>query len=435
VAKTEFLLAWACLAAIAVPADMYLMWRRLTGRMGEPARAGFQASVTRLGGVRTAVLLAVCLDVILPPVALAACLVAAARARKPGVPGTPGPSPRGGTSATGAGTAAPAGQPAARGSAGDPLARLLSQLGMPFERPWRATATELAGYAAAAGAGTVLRLLVPLPVLAAAGIGAAVIAAGLLPRAGGTRRAGPQLAAPDWAVVAEAADQALPAGALREERRQLVDFAARTRRRRACLYLYRCQGGSRQYRGLCQSALIHEEGGYLLAVLGEHLQPVAAAVLGHELSHRSGWRQRLARAATLARLTGWLLAGWAAGWPWLLAAAAAIQAVTMLAFCIIEAGCDLHAAREHGAAALIKAVRSGASPHGSMPGWERHLFHGLRHVTELTRHPPAAARCLILRVLASPAREARITSGPRTATAIPRHAGEQETARQEGTNR
>jgi hypothetical protein len=105
----------------------------------------------------------------------------------------------------------------------------------------------------------------------------------------------------------------------------------------------------------------------------------------------------------------------------------------MLAFCIIETGCDLHAAREHGAAALIRAVRSGATPCGRMPGWERRLFRGVRHVTGLTRHPPAAARCLILRVLASPARKAGITSGPRTAT--PRHAGEQVTAHQEGTNR
>jgi len=118
------------------------------------------------------------------------------------------------------------------------------------------------------------------------------------------------------------------------------------------------------------------------------------------VAHLSGWRARLQRAAPLARLAGWLLAAWSAGWPWALAAGAAVQAATMLAAWTVEAGCDVHAARDLGTGALVAAVRADAGVHGLMPAGELRLFRTIRYLTGLATHPPDWARCLILRALA-----------------------------------
>jgi hypothetical protein len=284
--------------------------------------------------------------------------------------------------------------PASSGDGRQPLARLLTHLGITTD-PWRALALQYAVCAAAAGAGAALRLAARLPVVGVSGIGAALVVAGLLwPR----RPVRPQRPAPPWAAAAAAADAGLPAGVLGSERRRVAGFAGRTGRRGAFVHVATCQPPAR-YPGLCAAVLVFGQRGYLLVVLGEHVLPVAAAPVAHELAHLTGWRQRLARAARLARLAGWLLAGWAAGWPWLLAAGAAVQVITMLAMWVVEVGCDQQAAREHGPAAVITALTSGQCPTVGMPGWERRLNTSLWYLTALAAHPPVWVRCLIARTL------------------------------------
>jgi hypothetical protein len=245
---------------------------------------------------------------------------------------------------------------------------------------------------AAAGAGTALRLAAGLPTVAAGGIGTALVLAGLLypPRA-----AGPQRPAPPWAAAAEAAQARLPAGVLGSERRSLTGFAGRTSRRGAFVHVAICQPPAR-YPALCEAVLTFGQRGYLLVVLGEHVLPVAAAPVAHELAHLTGWRQRLARAARQARLAGWLLAGWAAGWPWLLAAGGSVQVITMLAMWVVEVGCDQQAAREHGTAAVITALTRGQCPAARVPGWERRLNTSLWYLTASAAHPPVQVRCRLL---------------------------------------
>jgi hypothetical protein len=387
VSRTDFLLLWACLAPVAVAADMLMLWYRLAGRAGGHARAESLAAIARIGGIRRSVLVTVVLDALLPPIALATCLVMYIRERRrPRGQGLPGDAPA--------------------DSSQDALGRLLERMSMAFAAPWRTTLIQVAMYAVPAGAGTALRLLVPLPVPLAAGAGAGIVLAGMLLPAGPGHRAGP---VPDWVPAAEAAGRELPA-ALGGVVRSLEDFAARTGRRGAFLCLFPCAAQKGPYARLRMSGAIHEEGGYLLAVLGEHMAPVAAVLLGHETAHTHGWRRRAGRTAQLARPAGWLLAGWAAGWPWALAAGAAVQAVTMLVLMTVEAACDLRSAREYGADAAIATVRHSRGQHQAPFRWEPALLMGLRHVTGLTIHPPDRVRCLILRLLAPPAGQAAAAS-------------------------
>ncbi len=295
-----------------------------------------------------ALVASVALDVLLPPVSLAMSAPSYTRMLLP--KRRPGP--------------APATSPAVDGAAPSPPAALLGAAGLPLQRPWGALAAVVVACAAAAGAGAGLRLLVPLPALAAAGAWAAVIAWRLaIP---GSRPGRWPATPPQWAADAEAAEREMPAGTLDIERIYLARFASRAGRKGSYLLAWRCQAGAR-YRGLCRSALVRDEDGYLLAVIGEHALPAAMGLLGHELAHLSGWRARLQRAAPLARLAGWLLAAWSAGWPWALAAGAVVQAATMLAAWAVEAGCDVHAARDLGTGALVAAIRADADVHGPCP--------------------------------------------------------------------
>jgi hypothetical protein len=379
-----FLLAWACLAAVAVPLDQVMSWRRRTGRAGEAARAEALADAAELGRVNVSILLAltVALAVLLPPVVLAGCawlyVRDRRRAHRPGLPGGSGPAQ------------------AAEGPVREgPFAALLERLAMPFRVPWRLTIMQLAVYAVAAGLGAGLRLLFPIPVLAAAVAGTVVVLAGLLLPVPGPRRfaAAP---VPAWVPEAEAGQETLP-GELAGVRAYLEGFAARTGRRGASLVQYPCAPGSG---ALCMSAMIHEENGYLLALVGVHMGPVAGALLSHEAAHTHGWQRRAWRTAGVVRLAGWLLAGWAAGWPWMIAAGAVAQAVTMLIFMAVESACDLRAAREHGADAAIAAVLHDHGLHPEASSRKALLLLGVRHLAGLTVHPPDWVRCLVLRLLA-----------------------------------
>jgi len=379
---TLLLIAWPAAAPVAVAADLHLMRWAMAGRLGPEAQSRTRETHAKLGGTRPALAVSVAIDVLLPPVSLAMSAASYARML------FPKRRPR---------------QPLATAPAGDstalnPPVTLLGASGLVLQRPWAPVAAMVVACAAAAGAGAGLRLLVPLPALAAAGAWAAVIAWRLA--VPGSRPGRWPAARPQWAADAEAAEREMPAGTLDAERIYLARFASRAGRRGSYLLAWRCETRAR-YRGACRSALVRDEDGYLLAVIGEHVLPAAMGLLGHEMAHLSGWRARLQRAAHLARLAGWLLAAWSAGWPWALAAGAAVQAATMLAAWAVEAGCDVHAARDLGTGTLIAAVRADAGAHAIMPVGELRLFRTVRYLAGLATHPPDWARCLILRALAS----------------------------------
>lgn len=67
------LLVWLYLGILTLAVDSVMIWRRHTGRLGETVRAEHQATTERLGGLRNKILLAVLVDLAVPPLALAAC--------------------------------------------------------------------------------------------------------------------------------------------------------------------------------------------------------------------------------------------------------------------------------------------------------------------------------------------------------------------------
>jgi hypothetical protein len=352
----------------------------LVGRLGHEAQSRTRETHAKVGGTRVALAISLGLDLLLPPISLAMSGASYVKMLLPGR--RPGQ--------------APAPSPADECAALNPPVTLLGASGLVLQRPWGPVVAMVVACAAAAGAGAGLRLLVPLPALAGAGAWGAVIAWGLAASASRPRRW--PAVRPQWAADAEVAEREMPAGTLDAERIYLARFASRAGRKGSCLLVWRCQAGAR-YRGVCRSALVRDEDGYVLAVIGEHVLPAAMGLLGHEVAHLSGWRARVQRAAHLARLAGWLLAAWSAGWPWALAAGAVVQAATMLAAWAVEAGCDVHAARDLGTGALVAAVRADAGVHKLMPARELCLFRAVRYLTGLTTHPPDSLRCLILRAM------------------------------------
>ena len=163
----------------------------------------------------------------------------------------------------------------------------------------------------------------------------------------------------------------------------------------------RCEDPVRH--GLCREAGTEPmAGGALKVYLGEHLAAkprVAAFVLAHEARHPAGWTYHLSALTTYARLSGWLIAGWAVPWPWVLAAVAAVQVAFAAACWIVEAGCDLGGARAEGRAAALaffahrKAERREPKPG---PAWRRYVRLFLFIVAVPTAHPPLWLRGAII---------------------------------------
>lgn len=64
---------WLPLAAVAAVTDWTMNIRRLAGRQGEQSRAELRASIEKVGGIRWYILLVLCGDIVVPPLALAGC--------------------------------------------------------------------------------------------------------------------------------------------------------------------------------------------------------------------------------------------------------------------------------------------------------------------------------------------------------------------------
>jgi uncharacterized membrane protein len=78
--RTE-LTGWGLFGLIAVTCDLYVASGIFTGRYGDAVQAGYRAMAGRFGGVGRLVALAVCFDMLLPPVSLAATAMAFVRYR------------------------------------------------------------------------------------------------------------------------------------------------------------------------------------------------------------------------------------------------------------------------------------------------------------------------------------------------------------------
>lgn len=72
---------WIGAGIVASAVDIWTVRRRLSGKMGERNRLECLAAVNRVGGLRNLILLGLALDFLLPPIAIAGCLVAYARKR------------------------------------------------------------------------------------------------------------------------------------------------------------------------------------------------------------------------------------------------------------------------------------------------------------------------------------------------------------------
>ena len=101
-------------------------------------------------------------------------------------------------------------------------------------------------------------------------------------------------------------------------------------------------------------------GGRLLVILGEHLAcgqaGLAAAVLGHERRHVTGWRMHAYALADIAGTWGLIVAGWAVPWPALLPVVAALRVAMTAVLWAIEISCDIGGGRDTSPAAMIATL-------------------------------------------------------------------------------
>jgi len=269
--------------------------------------------------------------------------------------------------------------------------------------PWLASAGLLARLGVLAGAGAAARLVITpgtAGAVAAWAVVALVLAVPLYratsPRASrGTRPPGA------WQP-----GQAPPAGvsAATTEAATRAFAQLPSRWRGAWLEIAPCTDPVRH--GQCREASVVPVGDAMIRViLGEHIaaRPADAAfVVAHEVRHPAGWTRHLSLIATAARQAGWLAAGWAVPWPWLPAAAAAVQAAHTAACWITEAGCDLGGARVAGRdAALGFFAHRQALDRQPKPGpaLRRHAHSLLIAVAVPTAHPPWWLRATIVRAL------------------------------------
>jgi hypothetical protein len=278
--------------------------------------------------------------------------------------------------------------------------------------PWLYSAGLLAKLAILAAAGAAARLLITPDAPATAAIWIALTAAAAAQWYRKTRPRpanGKAPTATGW-QPGEPPPTGIPAATIEAATRIMAQISSR-RWRGSRLEIARCDDPVRH--GRCREAGTEPlAGGMLKVILGEHIadRPADVAfVLAHETRHPTGWTCHLSVAATSARLCGWLVAGWAVPWPWLLAALAAIQAVYAAACWVTETGCDLGGARAEGRTAALgffahrQAERREPKPG---PAWGRYARYLLITAAVPTAHPPLWLRAAIIRACI-PARQNR----------------------------
>jgi hypothetical protein len=251
-----------------------------------------------------------------------------------------------------------------------------------------------------AGTGAAIRLLaVPGPAEAAAGW----LAVTVLLAIGVYRAASPRARQQPGPGVTWQPGEPLPAGVpaatILAVERIFAGIPAR-RWRGAWLEIAPCTDPVRH--GMCRGASATPGGDRLIrVVLGQHVadRPTEAAfIAAHEVRHPAGPTFHLSMLTTCARVAGWLAAGWAVPWPWLLAAVAAIQAAYAAACWAVEIGCDIGAARAEGrdaARASVEFYRAIAREPHAKPLWRRLVTRLLLTVSVPTAHPPLWVRAAI----------------------------------------
>jgi hypothetical protein len=276
-------------------------------------------------------------------------------------------------------------------------------------QPWLLGAGKLVRLALLAGAGAWLRAL------AVPGAGTAIAAWLILTIAGAawwylrwSRASEPQMPAGAWQPGQPLPDGIPPATA--EAAGRMLAAVPSRRWRGARLEIRRCTDPVRH--GECRGAAAIPAGNMIKVVLGEHLAEnprVAAFTLAHEIRHPAGWTCHLSVFATWAQMAGWLAAGWAVPWPWLLAVLAVIHAAHEAACWVTEIGCDLGGARAEGPGSALEAfawflavIREPAPG----PAWQRHAKRGIVVVSGVSPHPPVRLRRAIIRAWVPDRRQA-----------------------------
>jgi hypothetical protein len=276
--------------------------------------------------------------------------------------------------------------------------------------PWLASVGLLTRLGMLAGGGALLRLLVApgLDVAVGAWAVAAVVLAVPLYRATSprARREVPRPAGA-W-QPGEAPPAGVPAATIEAAARVFAQLPPGWRG--AWLEIAPCTDPVRH--GLCRRASAMPAGGMIRVVLGEHIaaRPADAVfVMAHEARHPAGWTRHLSLITIAARQAGWLAAGWAAPWPWLLATVIAVQAAYAAACWATEAGCDVGGARVAGRDAALGffAHRQalGREPKPGSP-WGRRARSLLIAAAVPTAHPPWRLRAIIVRALVPAGRRA-----------------------------
>jgi hypothetical protein len=215
---------------------------------------------------------------------------------------------------------------------------------------------------------------------------------------------------PGWARAAAVHEQFLPGRFPAPNYALVKSFTARmtagTRWRSAHLYVPRCvqKDPSKVHYGACCAGGTYPKQGRLLVILGEHLlcgMPEAGvAILAHERRHCTPRRLHLYSLASVAGTWGLALAGWAVPWPLLLPAAAAVHLSAVLLLWAVEVSCDVGAARETSAGAMIESLDyKQRTREGSRALWPAPLRRTVNVLTWVTgpEHPPYAMRRAAIR--------------------------------------
>lgn len=227
------------------------------------------------------------------------------------------------------------------------------------------------------------------------------------------RRRGKQ--EPKWARAAFAHEQStwerLPEGMRTMLRDFTASMTAGTRwQDNARVYVARCteeQEDEAHWAPCCTGGTM-ELNGRLLVILGEHLAvgplALAGAVLAHERRHVSGWRLYPYVLAAFGGDLGLVIIGWAVTpWPVMLLAAVALRVAKTAITWAVEIGCDVGAAREKSAAAMLSTVdyleRTQGGTRALQPPAKRWALSVLTWLTG-PGHPPYGVRRAAIRGLA-----------------------------------
>jgi len=184
-------------------------------------------------------------------------------------------------------------------------------------------------------------------------------------------------------------------------------MTAGTRWQGAYLYVARCTSKEPVHYEACCAGGTYPRQGRLLVIVGEHLvygrPEIALGILAHERRHVTPLRVRLYFIATVAGSLGLMVAGWAVPWPVLLLAAAGVRLAAVAVLWAVEVSCDVGAARETSAAAMIETVnykqRTKEGSRALWPAAQRRTVSILTWVTG-PEHPPYAMRRWLISTLA-----------------------------------